>query len=197
MSTRILHRCLSDDSLPLFWSSSLGFQAILLKFDLKCAVCILCLGFACSEITAANCGTLSFGIRMGVVFSMPDFLLWKKIKPRLAWLSTLWICEGPYVLGKVCPHWPGNVEVVLSYQEARLVMSLLHCFSSFPVLHHSYFHSVSIFWYSCNHSSTVGWQVRALMTKLNCVTWKCPNHADVAIDLEPICKTILRKLCCI
>lgn len=139
MSTGILHRFFSDNSLPLFWSSSLGFQAILRKFDLKCAVCILCLGFSCSEITAANCGTLSFDIRMGAVFSMPGFLLWKKVKPCLAWLSTLWICEGPYVLGKVCPHWLGKVEVVLNYQEARLIMSHLHCFSSVPVLRHSQF----------------------------------------------------------
>lgn len=30
--------------------------------------------------------------------------------------------------------WPGKVEVVLNYQAARLIMALLHCFSSVPVL---------------------------------------------------------------
>lgn len=144
--------------------------------------------------TAASCGTLSFGLIEWALFPMPGFLLWKKINLHLAWLSTVPICKGAYVLGKACPCWPGKVEVVLNYQETRLIMALLHCFSSVPVLGHSHFYSDSVFWYSYNHSSRT-WLVKAFLIKFNWVMWKCPNHVDVAVDLEHSYKNLLRKMC--
>lgn len=39
--------------------------------------------------------------------------------------------------------------------------------------------------------------MKAFLMKLDWVMWKCPNHVDVAVDVERSCKTILRKVCCV